>query len=316
MLAKILRTFLKAMLWIAIVVGVLTTLLFMWVSLQASGGQRIFDFSVTTFVGGLTAFLIYVAARPAPKVRKVSHIRFLASPFLRFVTVMSLAVLAMAGFFLTPILAGSMGWVWSPIFFSVTVILPCLGIRAIFGPDRDQSDGQCDDGPSAMHHHQTVFWRSRNNMTYLIVIFSFCVLFFPITLGFSLLPLWQLNWVTVLLSLVGVILTATTSGLMIGQYRQVRDRDRPLIMLNDVGLHFWRAKEEVIPWEDLTSVNLTYQKGFPILLLGLTHPERYIDRFNRWYSPKLWIGLHILKGDEHSVIEAIREHPRYEGNLA
>lgn len=314
MLAKILRFVLKAMLWIAIVVGILTTLLFMGVSLKASGGQQIFDFSITTFVGCLTAFLIYVAVGPAPKVRKVAHTRFLAIPFLRFLIVMSLAVLAMAGFFLTPILAGSMGWLLSLIFFAVTVILPCLGIRAIFGPDRDQSDGQCEDGASAMHDHQTVFWRSRNNITYHIVTFRFCVLFFPISLGFSLLPLWQLDWGTVLLSLVGVILTSTTSWLMMVQYRQVRDRDCPLIMLNDVGLHFWRAREEIIPWADLTSANLTYQKGFPILLLGLTHPERYIDRFNRWYSPKLWIGLHILKGDEHSLIDAIRDHPRYQGD--
>lgn len=316
MLTKILRIVLKAMLWIAIGVGILATLLFMWVSLRASGGQRIFDLSVTSFVGCLTAFLMYVAAKPSPTVGKVVRTRFLASPFLRFLIVMSLAVLAMAGFFLTPILAGSLGWVLSLIFFSVTVILPCLGIRVIFGPDRDQVDRQCEDGPPAMHHRQTVFWRSQNNMTYHIVTFSFCILFFPIPLGFSLLPLWQLDWGTVLLSLVGVILTSTTLWLLMVQYRQVRDRDRPLIMLDDAGLHFWRAREEIIPWQDLTSANLTYRKGIPILLLGLTHPERYIDRFNRWYSPELWIGLHILKDDERSVVKAIREHPRFEGDLA
>lgn len=321
---KIGLIFVRLILWLACIASSLFVILLCSVSLKALPEARVFDWTVTAIFAVGSAWLWYLtlrgknraaapesAATDGPSPRR---------PLARYALVLILSALVFPGTVLTLLFAVKSDWITAFAGFSLLVALPFFGIKVILERKgrlsmiRNSSSSQIY---GKVNENRIIFSRSSRLTAFWFAMNGFCL---------TLCPLWiflvyfgisaifsDFSWSAVFLTILGIFIIGVTLWLVKIQYRFFRDRNLPLLVLDEQGIHFRRAKDEVIPWSELTSAKIMYMRGQAILLLGLQFPERYIDRFNRWYSKDLWLGLHILKGPESAVVEAIHTHPLYQG---
>lgn len=159
-----------------------------------------------------------------------------------------------------------------------------------------------------------IYWRNSFESTFFIFVMGFAF-FMGIILFIVLISASAMNSLySSSLALAGALAVAVAMFIVMKHaYRIVFYRSYPLIMLDNMGLHFWRPESVMVPWPEITSARLTYANSSIYLLVGLAHPERYIDAVNRWGTSDLWIALGLLKGSARAVLQAIREHPLYRG---
>jgi hypothetical protein len=316
------RLFSVLLLWTGTLLGTLITVSCFAASTADDDQHPIAGWIITVLVGTLTAGLWYITLKRTPR-REITPSTAgprLTGALFRFAWMLTLATLLAAGFFLTSFALFSGHWTEAGIAFLFLIALPAILIGIGLGRDRkvtDTSRNQPEVSVPYVSTDSAIFWRSRNSIIFQLAISGILIITSPLWILFLFFGIYSTQSKSIplglLFLLLGTIGASSFVYVIILQYRMILYRNKPLLFLDKFGLHFWRKKEEIIPWSELTSAGIIYRKGNPILLLGLSSPNHYIDRFNRWYSPDLWIGLHVLKGPESAVLQAIREHPLYQG---
>ena len=124
--------------------------------------------------------------------------------------------------------------------------------------------------------------------------------------------IFSARWQTIFFALPILGLVVSGKGLF-DLYRQFKARNRPMVLLDEAGLHVWQPYEEVLPWNGLTSVRAKRIGKAMFLLLGVVGREHYLRVENRWFNGELGINLLPLKGPSSDVIRAIRSYPLYVG---
>ena len=118
------------------------------------------------------------------------------------------------------------------------------------------------------------------------------------------------------LGLLGAVLIGAALLLSMLTWREYRNRRKPVLTLDERGIHFGGRSQKLVPWHLLSAVEITSMRTARILLLTVRDPTLFATSRNWFHGDAIPIAVTQVKGWPSDILAAIRNHPCYRGEGA